>query len=142
MDKLDSTPYVQATTRLAEGLARYRLVTADAQIRDGLVQRSEFTYEISQKILKRYLESVSATPGAYDAMAFADIIRSGNEQGLLRSDWGTWKQYREMRGQTSHTYDEGTALKVVFGIRHSSARRSICSARSKGASRRESRCAC
>jgi hypothetical protein len=84
---LDLTPLVNAQNRLAEGLARYPSDTSDTQIRDGLVQRFEFTYEISQKMLKRYLEAVSPTPGDYDAMPFADIIRSANEQGLLRGDW-------------------------------------------------------
>lgn len=115
-DGLDLTPLINALQRLAEGLARYQVDTTDAQIRDGLVQRFEFTYEISQRMLKRYLESVSATPGEYDAMPFADIVRSGNEQGLLRGDWSHWKRYREMRGKTSHTYDERTAVEVVAGI--------------------------
>ncbi len=115
-EPLDLSPLVQATARLAEGLSRYRLDPSDAQIRDGLIQRFEFTYEIGHKMLKRYLESASPTPGAYDAMPFADIIRSGNEQALLRGEWSDWKQYREMRGKTSHTYNEGTALEVVAGI--------------------------
>jgi len=49
-------------------------------------------------------------------MSFQDLIRSGNEQGLLLGDWPTWQRYREMRSKTSHTYDEGVALEVVAGI--------------------------
>ena len=115
-EELDLTPLVNARLRLAEGLARYQLDIHDAQIRDGLIQRFEFTYEISHRTLKRYLETVSATPGEYDTMPFADLIRSGNEQGLLRSGWPVWKGYREMRSKTSHTYDEGTAIEVASGI--------------------------
>ena len=114
--RLDLTPLVNAQRRLAEGLVRYQQDTSDAQIRDGLIQRFEFTYEIGLKMLKRYLESVSPNPGEYDAMPFADIIRSGNEQGLLLGAWTDWKHYREMRGKTSHTYDEEVALQVVSGI--------------------------
>jgi nucleotidyltransferase substrate binding protein (TIGR01987 family) len=113
---LDLTPLARATQRLAEGLARYHREPSDDQIRDGLIQRFEFTYEISQKMLKRYLESVSPTSGAYDAMAFSAIIRSANEQGLLLGDWAHWKLYRVMRGKTSHTYNETIALEVVGGI--------------------------
>jgi nucleotidyltransferase substrate binding protein (TIGR01987 family) len=116
MEALDVSPLDRATERLREGLERYYRDTSDAQIRDGLIQRFDFTYEISHKLLRRYLESVSPTPEAYDAMAFADVIRSGNEQGLLLSDWGQWKVFREMRGRTSHTYNEGVALEVVAGI--------------------------
>ena len=113
---LDLTPLVNAVQRLAEGLERYRCEIDDTQIRDGLVQRFEFTYEISHKMLKRYLESTAPTPTVFDQMAFADLIRTANEQGLLRGDWSDWKLYREMRSRTIHSYDEAVALEVVAGI--------------------------
>jgi len=113
---LDLTPFSKALQRLAEGLARYLSDTSDAQIRDGLIQRFEFTYEISHKTLKRYLESVSANRAAFDAMPFADLIRTANEQGLLLGNWLDWKRFREMRSRTSHAYDEEVAQGVVEGI--------------------------
>lgn len=115
-DKLDLTPLANAVQRLNEGFVRYQQDTTDTQIRDGLIQRFEFTYEISHKMLKRYLESVSATPAEYDDMPFADIVRSGNEHGLLLGNWAEWKTYREMRSKTSHTYDEEVAIEVVESI--------------------------
>ena len=106
----------RAIARLEEGLARYQTDTSDAQIRDGLIQRFEFTYEHAHKTLKRYLEYASATPEEIDRMGFPDMIRTANEQGLLLGDWPDWRGYRDMRNQTSHTYDEAVALKVVEGI--------------------------
>ena len=114
--KLDISSLEKAIDRLQEGLVRYELDVTDTQIRGGLIQRFEFTYEISHKTLKRYMESASATPAEYDAMPFADLIRSANEQSLLKGDWTQWRQYREMRGKTSHTYDEAVAVEVVAGI--------------------------
>lgn len=113
---LDLSPLERAIERLAEGLTRYKRDITDIQIRDGLIQRFVFTYEISHKMLKRYLEAVSATPEIYDSMAFSDLIRSANEIGLLLGDWPVWRLYREMRGKTSHTYDESIAVEVVQGI--------------------------
>ena len=115
-DKLNLAPLENAVSRLTEGLARYEKDITDTQIRDGLIQRFEFSYEISHKMLKRHLEAVSPTPEQFDAMAFADLIRSANEQGLLLGDWSAWKIYREMRSKTSHTYDEEIAIEVVQGI--------------------------
>jgi nucleotidyltransferase substrate binding protein (TIGR01987 family) len=115
-EKLDLTPLENAINRLAEGLARYEQDTTDTQIRDGLIQRFEFTYEISHKMLKRYLEASSPTPEQFDGMDFADQIRSGNEQGVLLGDWPKWRNYRAMRSKTSHTYDEDVAIEVVEGI--------------------------
>jgi nucleotidyltransferase substrate binding protein (TIGR01987 family) len=85
-------------------------------IRDGRVQRYEFTYEISHEMLKRYLEQVSPSPAQYDRMPLQDLIRSANELGLLRGNWPAWKTYRDMRSQASHTDDDKVALEVVAGI--------------------------
>lgn len=114
--RLDISALEKAIDRLQEGLVRYQSDIKDTQIRDGLIQRFEFTYEISHKLLKRYLEMASPTPEQYDAMPFADLIRSANEQSLLLGDWPQWRRYREMRARTSHTYDEAVALDVVAGI--------------------------
>lgn len=115
-EKPDISALEKAIDRLQEGLARYQTDITDTQIRDGLIQRFEFSYEQSHKMLKRYLEFVSPTPEQYDAMPFQDLVRSGNEQALLKSDWPHWKQYRDMRSKTSHTYDEEIALAVVARI--------------------------
>jgi nucleotidyltransferase substrate binding protein (TIGR01987 family) len=109
---LDINPLLNAITRLKEGLNDYRRNT----IRDGLIQRFEFTYEIVHKMLKRHLESISPTSGENDSMPFQDLICSGNEQGLLLGDWPKWRGYRDMRSKTSHAHDEEIALEVVVNI--------------------------
>jgi len=116
VEQLDISPLQRAVERLDEGWTRYQRDVTDEQIRDGLVQRFEFTYEISHKLLRRYLQATSANPEQYVQMTFQDLIRSGNEQGLLLGDWPVWRRYREMRSKTSHTYDESVALEVVSGI--------------------------
>lgn len=111
-------PFGRSIQRLEEGLARYQLDISDVQIRDGLIQRFEFTYEQGHTILKRYLRFASASPQQFDEMTFQDLIRTGNEQGLLLGEWVDWRRYREMRSRTSHTYNEDAALEVVEGIPH------------------------
>ena len=83
---------------------------------NGLIQRFEFTYDLSYKTLKSYLESVSLKPEEYDSMPFADMIRTANEQGLLQGNWSKWGVYRDMYTKANHTYDEDIALEVVAGI--------------------------
>ncbi len=81
-----------------------------------MIQRFEFSYELSHKILKRFLKSVSATPQEFDEADFSYLIRSANEQGLLLGDWSDWKEYRQMRSKTSHAYGEKVAIEVVTEI--------------------------
>lgn len=113
---LDITPLIKAVDRLDEGLTRYLADTSDDQIRDGLIQRFEFTYELSHKMLKRYLEQISPNPETIDQAAFADLIRIGNEQGLVQGEWKVWRYFRDIRNITSHTYDPKKAVEVVRAI--------------------------
>ncbi len=113
---LDLTPLRNALLRLDEGLQRYRRDIADDQIRDGLIQRFEFTYEQCHKMLRRHLEAAAPTPGAFDRADLQEVIRSANRAGLLKGDWPRWRTYRRMRAKTSHTYDEEIALEVVADI--------------------------
>lgn len=113
---MDITPLDKAVSRLTEAIEAYQQDPAQTLIRDGLVQRFEFTYEISHRLLKRFLEESSPTPEVYDSMSFADLIRTANEKGLLLSDWPRWRVFREMRSGTRHSYDETIALEVVAGI--------------------------
>ena len=58
----DLSPFVNAVTRLEEGLDRYQRDTEDLQIRDALIQRFKFTYEIAHKMLKRTFELLHCCP--------------------------------------------------------------------------------
>ena len=50
---LDVTSLGNAVRRLREGLERHKREPTDEQLRDGLIQRFEFTYELTHKMLKR-----------------------------------------------------------------------------------------
>jgi nucleotidyltransferase substrate binding protein (TIGR01987 family) len=103
--KLDTSSLGNAVRRLREGLARCEREPAVEQLRDGLLQRFEFTYELSHNMLRRYLMETAASPDDVERMPFADLVRTANAQGLLRGDWPVWRRFREMRGRTSHTCD-------------------------------------
>lgn len=114
--RLDISSLERAVARLEEALQLYRQDTSQIIVRDALVQRFEFTYEIAQKLLRRYLAENAIAPELISGMNLADVIRVGNENHLLLGNWPRWKGYRDMRSRTSHTYDEVTAIEVVAGL--------------------------
>jgi nucleotidyltransferase substrate binding protein (TIGR01987 family) len=113
---LDFSALLRAIERLDEGLVRYRQDVSDTQIRDGLIQRFEFTYDLSHKMLRRALAENAANPEEIDRLSFPELIRTADEQGLLPGTWTEWRMYREMRNITSHSYDEAKALQVAAAI--------------------------
>lgn len=118
---IDITSFKNAIGQLekAIGFANSPLAQSDPglreQLRNSVIQCFEFTYELSHKMLKRYLESTSASPEEVDLSTFQNLIRMGNEKGLLRSDWRMWRNYRQARTDSSHTYDQEKA-EAVFAI--------------------------
>jgi len=113
---LDLRHFAAAVARLNEGVQQYRADPTHALVRDGLIQRFEFTYDLSTKTLRRALEAGSDIPNQVDKMTFPELIRTANEQDLLLGSWRDWHGYRDMRNITSHTYDDAKALKVVDAI--------------------------
>ena len=113
---LDLSSIERAVARLGEGLARYQQDLSDDQVRDGVIQRFEFTYDLAPKMLRRFLESAADSPGMIDLMTFPALIRTAWEKGLIRGGWPEWHDFRDMRNATSHLYDEAKAIEVAAKI--------------------------
>lgn len=113
---IDLSSLKKALLTLGEALDEYQKNQANTFVRDACIQRFEYSYELSHKMLKRHLEATSANPEQIDQMSFQELIRAGSERGLLLHGWTEWRRYRELRGATSHTYDEAKALEVLKKI--------------------------
>jgi len=117
---IDYTPLEKAINQLEISLryANSDMAQQDSglfeQLRNSVIQCFEFTYELSHKMLRRHIESNAASPESLDIHVFQNLIRIGNEQGLLRSDWRRWKAYRQARNESSHTYDLDKAEQVYL----------------------------
>jgi len=118
---LDFTPLGNAIAQLDKSLAYANSPAAMAdpdlreQLRNSVIQCFAFTYELSWKMLKRYLQATEPGPGEVDISTFQQLIRLGNERGLLALDWRQWKLYRQARTDSSHAYDI-TKAEAVFAI--------------------------
>ncbi|MDB5985073.1 MAG: hypothetical protein JWR16_126 [Nevskia sp.] len=82
------------------------------QFRAASIQAFEFTYEVTYKMLKRQLEQISANPGEVDQMTYMQLIRSVAEAGLV-PDVPRFRDYRDKRNITSHTYNQEKAESIV-----------------------------
>ncbi|MFC0323369.1 nucleotidyltransferase substrate binding protein [Gallibacterium melopsittaci] len=81
----------------------------------GTIQKFEFVYELSIKMLKRQLKQIVETPEEIDSSDFRDILRFGAKAGLIMNV-EDWLLYRKMRNITSHTYDHNKAQQVYQDI--------------------------
>lgn len=115
-------PYVDLSSlRLALASLQRALVRWDAsqrqdeELRDACIQRFEYCFELSWKMLKRRLEIDLPDAHSVDAMSFRDLVRVGAERGLL-PDVDVWMVFRDKRNITSHAYNAAKAAEVAAVI--------------------------
>lgn len=113
MENIDLTPFEKALASLFEVIKIYNCDKTDLITRDSMIQRFEYTYSISLKMIKRYLSNGAFVFENIDGMTFNEMIRHANKMGILRSNLEKWDNFRQKRNLTSHTYDEKIAQDVV-----------------------------
>lgn len=82
-------------------------------MRDGIIQRFEYTFELSWKTIKRYIEMYGLEK--VDGFTNKQLFRVAFEQGLIK-DSETWLDYLKRRNLASHVYDEVIAKQVYEKI--------------------------
>jgi nucleotidyltransferase substrate binding protein (TIGR01987 family) len=110
---LDLSSLARAIGQLESAIQSWAEKPADTLIRDAVIQRFEFTYELSIRTLRRYLRSVAASEDEIDTLSFKELIRHAIERRLLRGDVLAWGDFRQARNDTVHTYNEVRAMEVA-----------------------------
>ncbi len=115
---LDLSPFQAALASLHRGLARWQAASEqDEELRDACIQRFEYTFDLSWKMLARRLERGMADAQSVDTMSFRELMRTGGERGLVR-DVEAWMSFRDKRNTTSHTYNAAKAADVAAILPH------------------------
>lgn len=111
MHELSIKPVADALATLQVAMSEYK-ETGSLVARDGCIQRFEYTFELADKTMRRYMaEKVLGEVNA-DLLPWPDVIREAAKHGLL-NDPVEWFNFRKARNQTSHAY-KGSVADDVF----------------------------
>lgn len=99
--------YEKALNQLSEAIELYADTDNDI-IKEGIIQRFEFTHELAWKLMKDFLEyegfvNITGSRTATREMFNKDLLENGQE----------WMNMIESRNETVHTYQE-KILQVEF----------------------------
>jgi nucleotidyltransferase substrate binding protein (TIGR01987 family) len=114
--ELITEPFEKALATLKEAWAEYQKDVSNTFVRDSVIQRFEYTFEHSHKILRRFLSEAEPSRDEISEMFFNDLIRLGCKRGLLLNDLEVWDKYRKLRNATSHNYGEFNAEDIIVII--------------------------
>lgn len=82
--------------------------------RDSVIQRFEYTYELSWKSLQKVLIEIHGIADMHQ-QSKRDLFREAKQRGLIDTI-ESWFNYHTARNETSHTYDVDVANKVMHSI--------------------------
>lgn len=113
---IDLTPLTKASAQLRSAIEEQSREPERTLLRAGLIQTFEYTFELSHRMIRRYLSETEPSPADVAELTFEGLIRRADELRLLASPVAVWKDFRQARTETSHTYNEDKAVRVVARI--------------------------
>ena len=101
----------RALERLSEAASRLQSEPGDEIVRDALIQRFEFCFELAWKGARAYLNAA----GVVDIDSPRSVMREAFAQRLVADD-ALWLAMIRDRNLTVHLYDEETAARIAEHI--------------------------
>ncbi|ADY57467.1 nucleotidyltransferase substrate binding protein, HI0074 family [Syntrophobotulus glycolicus DSM 8271] len=101
--------FLRALVRLKEGITKYD--EANDLLRDGIIQRFEFTFELAWKTLKTVFEHEGLT----GLNSPKTVLREAFSAGLIKDD-ELWLTMLMDRNSTTHIYSEQSAIEICHNI--------------------------
>lgn len=95
----------KALSRLSEGITKYD--ERDDLLRDGVIQRFEFTFELAWKTLKAVFED----EGLRGLNSPKSVLREAFAAELIKDD-ELWLAMLNDRNSTAHIYNERLAIEM------------------------------
>lgn len=108
LNKTKQINFIQATHRLEEAIVDYRNIPIDT-VRDGVIQRFEFTFELAWKTLQEYMLEA----GMANTMQFPkQVLHEAYAANLIDGE-SIWLDMLQARNTTPHIYDDHVAAIIV-----------------------------
>ncbi len=112
---IDTDRFLERKQELAQAVARLQEACEQpfsSFLRDAVIQRFEFCWELAWKTLRLWLEYLGV-----EALNPRETFKAALRHGLI-ADGNAWSELQRMRNLTSHTYDEKLAGRVYDYVMH------------------------
>jgi len=106
---LDTTILEKAIASLGRAVSRAQASPGDEELRDAVIQRFEYTMDLSWKMIQRAIRNAGVEESAIHTKR--DLFREAARMGWI-VDPTPWFEYYDARNKTSHTYNSEVAHAV------------------------------
>lgn len=105
--EIDVQPFRDALARLDEALSERAANPENTYLRDAVILRFTFTFEVAVSTLRRYLEEIAAIRRT-NRMSPRRCLREAADLGLI-AECAEWMLHVDNRNRTVHAYSEPMA---------------------------------
>ena len=105
--EIDIQPFHDVLTRLEEALAERAANPENTYLRDAVILRFTFTFEVAVSTLRRYLEEIAAIRSS-NRMSPRRCLREAADLGLI-AECADWMLHVDNRNRAVHAYSEPMA---------------------------------
>lgn len=102
--------FEKALSKLSEVILKPEIALSDLE-KEGLIQRFEFTHELSWNVMKDFL----VYDGIQNIIGSRSAVREAFNKGIIKNG-EVWMEMIETRNKTSHTYIETILEAEYFNI--------------------------
>ena len=106
----------QSAQNLEKALEVYHKNVESGVLKDACIYRFKNTYEITLKMIKRYLKETSSNPFEIEKLTFNQMIKKAFEASLIKSEVKDWKKFRDCRIKVSESYQEEVVDEILKAV--------------------------
>ena len=109
--EIDIQPFRDALARLDEALSKRAADPGNTYLRDAVILRFTFTFEIAVSTLRRYLEEIAAIRRT-NRLSPRRCLREAADLGLV-AECADWMEHVDNRNRAVHAYSEPMAEDIA-----------------------------
>ena len=113
---MNITSLKQSVQDLEKALEICHKNTENGILKDACIYRFKNTYEITVRMIKRYLKETSSNPFEIEKLTFNQMIKKAFEVSIIKLEFKDWKKFRDCRIKVSESYQEGVVDEILKEI--------------------------
>ena len=110
---MNITSLKQSAQNLEKALEICHKNTESGVLKDACIYRFRNTYEITLRMIKRYLKETSSNPFEIEKLTFNQMISKAFEASIIKLEFEDWKKFRDCRTKISESYQEKVVDEIL-----------------------------
>ena len=92
---------------------KYYLKQKDDVSQSACLYKFKTTYDMSLKMIKRYLKTYYCNPSEVEKYTFSQMIKNAHQESIIEKGLEQWKLFRDTRIKYNESYDQEVTQEIL-----------------------------